>query len=225
MPGAEGLILDCMTDKSSATDRLCRKPSGFFGRLSLRSMNKRHSPLTDWGLSHISIPEDGSILDIGCCGGRTLEKLAAATNGEVCGIDHSPDSVAASRKLNARAIAWGHVRIVQGSVSALPFPDNAFDLVTAVETHFFWPNLAGDVREVLRVLRPKGTFVVIAEIYKGATTAAAKMIEKRGAASGMQLLTPDEHGELLERAGFADVQVAVNEAKAWICCKGTKATA
>lgn len=214
-----------MTDKPTATDRLCRKPSGFFGRLSLRSMNKRHSPLTDWGLAHIAIPPDADVLDIGCGGGRTLAKLAAATTGAVCGVDHAQDSVAASGKLNARAVADGHVRIVQGSVSRLPFPDNAFDLITAVETHFFWPDLPGDVREVFRVLRPNGTFILIAEIYKGATTAAAKMIEKRGAASGMQLLTPDEHRELLERAGFADVQVGVNEAKAWICCKGTKAAA
>ncbi|HEY6444868.1 MAG TPA: class I SAM-dependent methyltransferase [Acidobacteriaceae bacterium] len=212
-----------MTGKPTATDRLCRKPSGFLGRLSLRNMNKRHSPLTDWGLSHMAVPPNWTILDIGCGGGRTLEKLAAATKGEVCGVDHSPDSVAASTNRNAQAVADGRVRIVQGSVSALPFPDNAFDLVTAVETHFFWPNLPGDVREVLRVLRPGGAFLVIAEIYKGANTAAAKLIEKRGPASEMKLLTPDEHRDLLESAGYANVQVALEETRGWISCRGTKA--
>ncbi|MGC2637508.1 MAG: class I SAM-dependent methyltransferase [Acidobacteriaceae bacterium] len=212
-----------MTGKPTATDRLCRKPSGFLGRLSLRNMNRRHSPLTDWGLSHITIAPEWTILDIGCGGGRTLQKLAAATKGEVCGVDHSPDSVAASIKLNARAVADEHVRVVQGSVSELPFPDNAFDLVTAVETHFFWPNLPGDVREALRVLRPGGTFLVIAEIYKGANTAVARLAEKRGAASEMRLLTPDEHRELLESAGYTNVQVAVEETRGWVCCSGTKA--
>lgn len=211
-----------MTAKPIATDRLCRKPSGWLGRLMLRNMNHRHSPLTDWGLSHIAIAPEWTILDIGCGGGRTLEKLAAVTKGGVCGVDHSPDSVAASTKHNASAVAEGRVRIVQGSVSALPFPDNAFDLVTAVETHFFWPNLPGDVGETLRVLRPGRTFLVIAEIYKGANTTAAKLIEKRGPASEMKLLTPDEHRELLEGAGYADVQVDLQEVKGWICCKGTK---
>lgn len=214
-----------MADRQTGTDRLCRRPTGWLGRLSLRSMNKRHSPLTDWGLTHITIPAEGSILDIGCGGGRTLAKLAAATKGEVCGIDHSADSVAASKKFNARAVSEGRMHIVQGSVSELPYPDNAFDLITAVETHFFWPNLPGDVREVLRVLRPGGTFLVIAEIYKGAKTAVAQIAEKRGALSWMNLLTPEEHRELLTAAGYADVQVSLEESKGWICCTGRKPSA
>lgn len=208
-----------MPDTHTATDRLCRKPSGFFGRLMLRNMNKRHSPLTDWGLSRIAIAPASVVLDIGCGGGRTLAKLAAAAaQGKVFGIDHSPDSVAASIKTNARAVAAGQVRIQEGSVSALPWPDRTFDLVTAVETHFFWPDLPGDVRETLRVLRPGGTFLLIAEIYKGAATAAAKLIEKRGAQSGMTLLTPEEHHELLAGAGYSDVRVSADEGKGWICC-------
>lgn len=211
-----------MPDKKTATDRLCRKPSGFLGRLMLRNMNKRHSPLTDWGLSHIAIAPDATILDIGCGGGRTIGKLAAATRGAVCGVDHSHDSVEASKRFNAKAVAADRVRIAMGTVSELPFPDQAFDLVTAVETHFFWPDLPGDVRETLRVLRPGGTFILIAEIYKGATTAAAKIIEKRGAQSGMTLLTPDEHRDLLAGAGYADVQVSVDAGNGWICCTGRK---
>ena len=51
-------------------------------------------------------------------------------------------------------------------MSKLPFPDGMFDLVTAVETHYYWPDLVADMREVLRVLKPGGTFVLIAEAYK-----------------------------------------------------------
>jgi SAM-dependent methyltransferase len=215
-----------MPDANATTDRLCRKPSGFFGRLMLRNMNKRHSPLTDWGLSHISIGQDSTILDIGCGGGRTIGKLAAAArDGKVFGLDHSADSVATSTKTNAEAVAVGRVEIRRGSVSALPWPDNTFDLVTAVETHFFWPDLPGDVRQALRVLRPGGTFLVIAEIYKGASTAVARLAEKRGALTGMTVLTPDEHRALLADAGFADVEVFTEAKKGWICCTGIKSTA
>lgn len=212
-----------MPDTQTATDRLCRKPSGFFGRLMLRSMNKRHSPLTDWGLSHISVAPRWTILDIGCGGGRTIGKLAAAAaQGKVFGVDHSADSVAASMKFNVRAVTAGQVKIQLGSVSALPWPDNTFDLVTAVETHFFWPDLPGDVRETLRVLRPGGTFLLIAEIYKGANTAAAKLAGKRGALSGMTLLTPEEHRDLLAGAGYSDIRVSVDAGKGWICCIATR---
>jgi SAM-dependent methyltransferase len=214
-----------MTDASAATDRLCRKPSGFWGRLMLRNMNRRHSPLTDWGLEHISIAQDSTVLDIGCGGGRTISKLAAAArDGKIFGIDHSADSVATSMKTNAGAVAKARVEIRQGSVSALPWPDNTFDLITAIETHFFWPDLPVDMRQVLRVLRAGGTFLVIAEIYKGANTAVARLAEKHGARSGMNLLTPDEHRELLIDAGFASVQVFTEPKKGWICCTAGKPT-
>ena len=84
-------------------------------------MNREHSNLTDWGLSHVSVGTCDTILDIGCGGGRTVSKLAArATQGRVYGIDYSPDSVAASQKTNARGIAAEQIAIQQGSVSKLP---------------------------------------------------------------------------------------------------------
>jgi SAM-dependent methyltransferase len=104
----------------------------------------------------------------------------------------------------------------------LPFPNNAFDLVTAVETHFWWPNLPGDTREVLRVLKPGGTLIFIAEIYKGASTAAAKFAGKYASRAGMTLLSVDEHCELFTNAGYSSVQVIEERNKAWICALGTK---
>lgn len=146
----------------------CRKPSGWLGRLNLWDMNRRHSKLTDWGLSHIAIMETDTILDVGCGGGRTVHKLAAfATRGKIYGIDHSEDSVATAVRTNRRWLGTDHVEIQQGSVSRLPFSDRMFDLVTAVETHYYWPDLHADMREVLRVLKPGGNLIIIAEAYKG----------------------------------------------------------
>jgi ubiquinone/menaquinone biosynthesis C-methylase UbiE len=147
-----------VTRKNTLLDQ-CRKPTGWRGRFILWKMNREHSNLTDWGLSHVSIGTCDTILDIGCGGGRTVSKLAArATQGRVYGIDYSPDSIATSIKKNAQGIVAGRVSIQQGSVSKLPFPDGTFDLITAVETHFFWPDLPSDMREVFRVLKPGGHF-------------------------------------------------------------------
>jgi hypothetical protein len=54
-----------------------RKPTRWVGRFFLWIMNMSHSSLTDWGLKHFQIEEDFTILDVGCGGGRTIEKLAA----------------------------------------------------------------------------------------------------------------------------------------------------
>jgi ubiquinone/menaquinone biosynthesis C-methylase UbiE len=186
-------------------------------------MNASHSRLTDWGLKHVSIQTHWTMLDVGCGGGRTVSKLAAiATQGKVYGVDYSEESVAATKRTNARWIDLGRVEVRHGSVSQLPFPDAMFDFVTAVETHFWWPDLPGDMREVFRVVKPGGTFIVIAEVYKGATTTVSRMAEKYAPQTGMKLLSVKEHREFFVNAGFSNVQVIEERDKGWICATGTK---
>jgi ubiquinone/menaquinone biosynthesis C-methylase UbiE len=188
-----------------------RNPTGWLGRWNLRAMNRRHSKLTDWGLEHVSIDSDVTILDIGCGGGGTIHNLAAiATKGKVYGVDYSETSVAASQKTNQDWIKTGRVEIRHGSASHLPFPDQMFDLATAVETHFYWPHLPADMREVLRVLKPGGALVIIAEVYKGGkydrrVQRFAELMQRMGFSYAN--LSVDEHRELFSNAGFTDVQV------------------
>ncbi|MGB7620860.1 MAG: class I SAM-dependent methyltransferase [Terriglobia bacterium] len=203
----------------------CRKPTGWPGRFVLWTMNIRHSKVTDWGLQHVSIEKHDTILDVGCGGGRTVRKLAAiATQGNVYGIDHSEESVAAAQRTNERWIETGRVEIRQGSVSHLPFSDDMFDLVTAVETHFWWPDLPSDMREVLRVLKPGGKLIIIAEIYKAekADNRIQRYAEKIVEFTNMALLSGKEHSELFSRAGYSDVQIIEEYDKGWICGIGRK---
>jgi ubiquinone/menaquinone biosynthesis C-methylase UbiE len=203
----------------------CQKPTGWLGRFVLRNMNSRHSKVTDWGLSHISIGKADTVLDIGCGGGRTVSKLAdLATTGKVYGVDYSNASVAVASKTNRQWIDAGHVEILEGSVSQLPFSEHRFDLVTAVETHFWWPDLPHDMREVLRVLKPGGTLIIVAEVYKGASTRIAKLAEKYLPLSGMALLTVNEHRELFANAGYSEMRVIEESGKGWICGIGRKPT-
>jgi ubiquinone/menaquinone biosynthesis C-methylase UbiE len=201
----------------------CGKPQGWLGRLLLSVMNSGHSKLTDWGLEGVSIHLHDTILDVGCGGGRTVSKLATiAADGKVNGIDYSETSVAAARRNNARFIQTGRVEIRHGSVSQMPFLDDSFDLVTAVETHFFWPNLEADLGEVRRVLKPGGTLLIVAEAYKGSKTMTEKVAQKVAEATGMSLITPEEHKEALERAHYADVRIILQPDKGWICASGKK---
>jgi ubiquinone/menaquinone biosynthesis C-methylase UbiE len=201
----------------------CRKPSGIPGRLILALMNSRHGRVTDWGLAHIAVGVEDTILDVGCGGGRTLNKLAAmAPAGKLYGIDHSRASVLAARKANAKLMQEGRVEIEQASVSELPFPDGFFDLVSAVETHFWWPDLQNDMREVQRVVRPGGTLIVIAEIYKQSKVASGKLADEALTKAGMKLLTVEQHRELLAEAGFGEIQVMTEARKNWICVVGKK---
>jgi len=53
-------------------------------------MNLAHSALTDWGLRQVAIEKTFKVLDIGCGGGKTIQKLAGmATEGVVSGVDYA----------------------------------------------------------------------------------------------------------------------------------------
>lgn len=212
-----------MTVRNSRVNQ-CQNPTGWLGRLVLRSMNSRHSKVTDWGLSQASIGKQDIILDVGCGGGRTVSKLAAiATQGKVYGIDHSAESMAMARRTNKRWIDIARVEVREASVSRSPFSDGAFDVITAVETHFWWPALPTDLREVLRVLKPGGRLIIIAEVYKGAESLTSKAVERYSEKTGMALLTVEEHRELFTNSGYSEVQVITVPSKGWICCIGSKA--
>ena len=184
-------------------------------------MKRVHSKLAEWGLQQVSVGKGDTILDVGCGGGAMMRTLAAvAAEGKVYGVDHSEQSVAAARRANRKGTAEGRVEIRKASVSALPFPDGLFDLVTAVETHYFWPDLPADMREILRVLKPGGTLVVLAEAYKGGKH--DQWLQKVGKLTKMVFLTAEEHRKLFSNAGYSDVRVMERPDKGWICAIGRK---
>ena len=200
----------------------CRLPSGWKGQRVLRGMNRRHSRVTDWGMSQVAIRISDTVLDVGCGGGRTLAKLAAlASEGGVSGVDHSPASVAMAARLNREAIASGRIEVREASVERLPYPNGSFDVATAIETHFWWPDIGAGLREIRRVLKPGGRLALIAEVHRGANGRGAKFAERFLPAAGLKLLSADEHREILAAAGFNSIRVVTQGA--WICATGSLA--
>lgn len=216
-------IIAFRPDEVQDSTKQCRKPTGWGGRLSVWSMNRRHSKLTDWGLEHVAIAERDTILDVGCGGGRTLTKLAArAPKGRVHGIDFAPASVAVARLTNRRLVESGRVGVEQATVTALPFATDTFDLVTAVETHFWWAALGDAMREVHRVVKPGGRLTVVAEFYNGGRH--AKYAERIGKWTGMAALDVSQHEAMFADAGFTDIRIVEDARRGWICGVGVKAS-
>jgi SAM-dependent methyltransferase len=202
--------------------RQVKKPDRFAGRFFASLMNASHAPLMDWAFTHLEIPEGATALDVGCGGGRTISKLAAKA-AQVYGIDYAAGSVAASRTHNKRLVAEGRVHVEQASVSRLPFADDKFDLVTAIETQYYWPNLAGDMKEILRVLKPGGRLMVVAESYKGARNDA--VLGPVMTLLGSSRLSMDDHRALFVAAGYEGVEIAEERQRGWICVIGARPAA
>lgn len=198
-----------------------RKPKGFWGKMMINKMNYGHTPLTKWGFEKVKINKDDAILDVGCGGGNAVAILSdIAVNGIVHGIDYSPLSVKSSIKLNRKKVKSGKVIIKQGSVSSLPYNNNLFNLITAIETIYFWENPQEDFKEVYRVLKDNGTFLVICEMVKnpdgtGKHTEIAEFLK-------LHYFSTEEIIELFKNAGFKNVQASFNEEKGWIAAIGNK---
>ena len=139
-----------------------RKPVGFSGKIMVAMMNFGHSAMAAWGLHFLQPAPDAMVLDCGCGGGANIKTLLKlCPKGKVQGIDYSAVSVEKARKVNAGAIAAGQCTVQQASVAELPFEAEQFDVVTAFETVYFWPELAQNFREVYRVLKPGGKVVIL----------------------------------------------------------------
>lgn len=178
----------------------CANPKGRMGRLMLRFMNFGHAPLTNWGLGLVDFQDEWTMLDIGCGGGATLKRLLKRSkSSRVYGIDISKESVAKARKVND-ALLGKRVFVTQGSAEKLPYDDGLFDLVTAVETVYFWPNLPDCLLEVLRVLKKGGKFAILVEVIEG-DSMWTNVVE------GMTAYSPEQLKKLLDDAGFVDIEI------------------
>jgi len=174
------------------------------GRVVVAMMNRVHAGIAAWGLSHLDLQGNEQVLDCGCGGGANLAKfLQLLPTGAVTGLDYSPVSVEKARAVNRAAIDAGCCEIVQGNVQELPFGDGQFDVVTAFETVYFWPEIACCFAEVHRVLKSGGVFMITNE-----TTGKTGAHEKwQKLVDGMSVYTGEELEALLIGAGFARVEV------------------
>lgn len=195
-----------------------RKPVGLGGKLMVSMMNFGHRALASWGLPFLNVPADARVLDCGCGGGANIKKLLKkCPRGIVKGIDYSTVSVQKARKLNQDAIWNERCVVMQGDVSKMIFAASWFDAVTAFETVYFWPDVLQAFREVHRVLKPGGTFLICNEC-DGEQAADEKWTRRIG---GMTIYKAAQLQDHLEQAGFHAVQIYKNK-KGWLCVTAQK---
>lgn len=198
-----------------------RKPQGEEGRQMLRRMNDSHEAVTEWALSFFDFRESDRVLDVGCGGGATLARIARhIRTGQVTGVDYSPVSVALSREGNAAALQSGRVEVLEASVEHLPFEPERFDKIVTVESFYFWPDPADNLKEVRRVLKTGGTFLLVADIYQkeGLSQKSLDNIQQYRLFNP----TPSEFEALFRQAGFAKVTLHTQPGTDWICVEGRR---
>jgi SAM-dependent methyltransferase len=119
------------------------------------------------------------LVDLGCGTGFWLPGYAveAAT---VIGVEPDPDLLATAER---RVAGIGNVSVVAGSAEHLPFPDRTVDVVHARFAYFFGAGSEAGISEVVRVLRPGGSLVVIDNDYANGDFADVLRVATEGNAA------------------------------------------
>lgn len=185
-----------------------RKPKGKLGNFQLRSMNKEHTPVALWGLKHLDIQPEDLILDIGCGGGININRMAKNAK-KVYGVDYSIESVKLSREVNDDYIKQGKVEVLEGNVACLPFEDNTFDIITAFETVYFWPEIEKSFNEVKRILKLGGIFLIVLE-SNGSDNLIMKIFEKL---INMTAYNDRQLNKYLHNNDYSEITVYLRDAK------------
>jgi ubiquinone/menaquinone biosynthesis C-methylase UbiE len=102
-----------------------------------------------------TLPPQGDVLDVGCGTGRLLRAAALRwPAARLIGVDPAEGMVAVARQLTPGAT------LARGLAEALPLPDASVDLALSTLSFHHWRDQTAGVREIARVLRPGGHFIL-----------------------------------------------------------------
>ena len=139
---------------------------GAAGRVAASVMARLNRDMERAAVSELDPAQDDDVLAVGFGPGVGIQELVGRlTGGCVAGIDPSSTMLELARRRNRRPVDAGQVVLVEAAANRIPFPDEAFRGVVAVNSMQLWHPLGGSLREVARVLAPGGTLVAVTHVW------------------------------------------------------------
>lgn len=179
-----------------------QKLSGLIGRVITKIWSFYFKKLSLWAIKQTTISDNYRILEIGYGGGSTIKNLLALNkNLEIHGIDISKESYRTAQRVHSDSIRKGSVQLKIGNVENMPYQNNYFDRIFAIQTHIFWKDIKKSFQEVYRVLSSNSTLIIASEKEK----IHYHMTDYR---------TSHEFSQLLTSIGFSKIEEKQN--RNWI---------
>jgi ubiquinone/menaquinone biosynthesis C-methylase UbiE len=175
------------------------KPEGELGKQVGEMMAKRHGEAMALTLKFLDLQPADRVLEIGFGSGDAVAEAVRLTpEGHVSGIDFSETMLAMAEERNKRAIVQDRAELTLGDAKELPYDDDTFDKVFAMNVFHFWPDPSRELAECKRVLTAGGK-VVFYLTHHSQRLAGTK---ESGCFSDYE---PEKAEQFLRDAGFRDV--------------------
>lgn len=177
-----------------------RKPQGEYGRQVGKVMAEKNAEVNAFTLQCLKVQPTDHILEIGFGPGEGIAQAVQLTaKGFVAGLDYSQDMLEMATERNHRALMQEHVELTLGEASELPYADESFDKIFAVNVFHFWIDPTSELSECRRVLKPGGK-VAFFMAYPSSWLPGLKE-------SGVFIAREPEQVEVaLKEAGFRDTE-------------------
>ena len=139
---------------------------------------------------------------------------------EIIDVIQIDNATKETMSLNENLIESDKLKVVEGSVDKLPYKNDFFDRAITVESFYFWPNPVENLKEVLRVLKPNGKFLLVADIYEKASLSQRARENIR--MFKMLNPTPEDFVSMFKQAGFTKTEIKTKAQTDWIAVLGIK---
>lgn len=112
-------------------------------------------------LAHkMNIQTGAKVLDVGCGVGGPAREIATFSGANITGLNNNDYQISRAEAYAARRGLSNQLNFVKGDFMQMPFEDNSYDAVYAIEATVHAPKLEGVYGEIFRVLKPGGVFGV-----------------------------------------------------------------
>jgi SAM-dependent methyltransferase len=154
----------------------------------------------------LDLRRDSSVLEIGCGSGGYAVNVAGKVVCRVVGLDINEAGIRNARQLAQAKGLESRVNFEQCDVSkGLPFEEGTFDAVFSNDVLCHVPGRAGVLREMFRVLKPRGRMLFSDALVVGGMLSNEE-IAMRSSIGFYSYSPPGENERLMERAGFRRIR-------------------
>jgi len=162
-------------------------------------------------LPFVNLKQKRNFLEVGCGSGAVSKHVAEKYRLNVTGVDVDPEQI---RLAQASIDDMPNVHFLEADATNLPFPDNDFDIVLSFGVMHHISNWLDALREVKRVLTPKGYFIYADLIFPELVAKFGRSFKHR-----YGITTKHDLDSFIQENGFSTIHASMTSALVWHHCE------